>query len=146
MAFNPFTWFRKHQKVVFAILTIVCMLVFIMQWGQGDVFTRAMTWFGMRGSKGQLVAKVYGDKVYESDVSDLLRRRQLANQFLGSAAGYGAGIARAELEQAETKLDPDFRQAMMAQDPRALPLPATPKPPSRRRRRALFLTRPNLKL
>jgi hypothetical protein len=122
MAFHPFTWFRKHQKVIFAILTIVCMFVFILQFGPGDPFTKAMSWFGMRGSKGQLVAKIHGDKVYESDLSDLQRRRQLANQFLGAAASTGASMAQAELVQAENKLDPDFKESvrMMARDPRAL--------------------------
>ena len=30
MAFNPFHAFRKHQKVVFAGLTIICMLTFVL--------------------------------------------------------------------------------------------------------------------
>ena len=41
MAFNPFHSFRKHQKVIFAVMTIICMFVFVLQFGRGltKIFT-----------------------------------------------------------------------------------------------------------
>jgi hypothetical protein len=86
MAFNPFHRFRKHQKAFFAVLTIVCMIVFIFQFGAGDVFQRALGWFGAGRGKGQLVAKINGTKIYESDLAELLHRRQMANGFMMSLA------------------------------------------------------------
>ena len=40
MAFNPFRGFRKHQKVIFGGLTILCMVTFVMcgSMGRGDFF------------------------------------------------------------------------------------------------------------
>ena len=51
MAFNPFHRFRKHQKVFFAALTIVCMFVFVLQFGTGDAIQRMLAWFGS-GQRG----------------------------------------------------------------------------------------------
>jgi hypothetical protein len=82
MAFNPFHRFRKHQKAMMAFLAILCMVIFGFQFGAGDVFTRALAFFGSFGGKGQLVTRLYGDKVYELDLDQARRHRQLANQFL----------------------------------------------------------------
>ena len=84
MAFNPFNWFRKHQKVFFAGLTILCMLVFIGQFGAGDVVQRGLAWVGA-GRGGATVAKVYGERVNERDFELLGRRRQAANAFVEHA-------------------------------------------------------------
>jgi hypothetical protein len=86
MAFNPFRAFRKHQKTFFAIMVIVCMFVFILQFGAGDVFTRALSWFGAGRGKGTLVATLNGNKVYEGDLGPLYRERELANFFVVVAA------------------------------------------------------------
>src|SRR5260370_23645614 len=81
MAFNPFHGFRKHQKTFFAIMVIVCMFVFILQFGAGDAFTRALSWFGAGRGKGTVVATLNGTKVYETDLSQLNRQRSFASQF-----------------------------------------------------------------
>jgi hypothetical protein len=82
MAFNPFTWFRKHQKVFFAGLTVLCMLVFIGQAGVGaDIFQTALRWFGA-GKHGQPVVTLYGKKVFQTDLDRVQKRRRLANDFL----------------------------------------------------------------
>ena len=52
MAYNPFTVFRKHQRSIFAVLTVMCMIVFIAQFGAGDVFQRAMAYFGQGRDTG----------------------------------------------------------------------------------------------
>jgi hypothetical protein len=82
MAFNPFHRFRKHQKVYFAILTIVCMLVFVLQFGAGDPFQRLLGWIGMGRNRGEKVTALYGKSVYQRDLDELKRQRVLASDFL----------------------------------------------------------------
>jgi hypothetical protein len=80
MAFNPFHAFRKHQKVIMAGLVVVAMITFIFSFGPGDLFS-GRQWGGWR-NKGKLVTTLYGRKVYESDLSLLVARREMANDFL----------------------------------------------------------------
>jgi len=82
MAFNPFHWFRKRQKVFLAALVVLCMVIFIFQFGQGDLFTRALAWFGQSRRGGEVVTTLYGKKVYTSDLEQLAARRKLASDFL----------------------------------------------------------------
>src|SRR5262245_56960483 len=84
MAFNPFHWFRKHQKVLFAGLTVLCMVVLIFQFGAGDPFPRALAWFGAGRGGGPVVATLYGKKVREMDLTRLAQHRKLASDFLVS--------------------------------------------------------------
>src|SRR5467141_2923450 len=84
MAFNPFHAFRKHQKVVFATLTIVCMLTFVMAGGSfagGDFFSELTRWVSGR-SRTQEVATVYGHRISERELQELRRQRRLANDFM----------------------------------------------------------------
>src|SRR5262245_26489589 len=92
MAFNPFHGFRKHSKVIFAILTIICMITFILSFGRGDFFEWIV---GMVGAskKGEVVTTLYGDKVYDLDVSKREQARRNANQFLRVAIARGQQIA-----------------------------------------------------
>lgn len=82
MAFNPFDFFRRNQKVVFAVLTIVCMFVFILSFGAGDFFTVAQNWFSGPRESGAVVASLYGKTVQESQVSRVQNNRQIATEFL----------------------------------------------------------------
>jgi hypothetical protein len=81
MAFNPFHRFRKHQKVIFAVLTILIMFVFVLSTGtRGDFFNDILPrFFGGKGTKGPLVATVYGTKVYDKDLKLEQEREQVAN-------------------------------------------------------------------
>ena len=88
MAFNPFNAFRKHQKVWFAGLTIVCMIVFILQFGSGDIFQRLMG-HGPQG-KGDKVATLYGRDVYQSDLTRLGQIRSQVNQIYVAGPVYAA--------------------------------------------------------
>jgi hypothetical protein len=79
MAFNPFHGFRKHQKKIFAVMVIVCMFVFILQFTAGaDPISHMMSWFGRGRGKGDVVTTLYGDKVVESDLGTLSRNRLAA--------------------------------------------------------------------
>ncbi len=103
MAFNPFHGFRKHQKTFFAVMVIVCMFVFILQFGAGDVVTRLLNWFGGGRGKGPVVATLNGTKVYESDLGKLARDRQMAtalvlyaSQEMGQAPFNGRNLSLAQ--------------------------------------------------
>ena len=87
MAFNPFHKFRKHQKVIFAFITIFCMLSFVacsglqgggdmMHWLQGLFFS---------GSRAADVGTVDGKGVDQRQLVELARQRELANVFMSSA-------------------------------------------------------------
>ena len=80
MAFNPFSWFRDHQKGVMIGLIGLCMVIFIFQFGPGDAFNR---WLNVGGrASGEVVATIHGKKVLESDISRMAFRRKVASEFL----------------------------------------------------------------
>ena len=82
MAFNPFHRFRKHQKTYFAVLTIICMFVFVLQFGRGDAIERLMGLFGASRARGDYVTTLNGAKIYTSELERLGRRREIANKFV----------------------------------------------------------------
>src|SRR5262245_56200495 len=87
MAFNPFHRFRKHQKVIFAVLTILIMFVFVLSTGtRGDFFTDVLPrFFGGAGkNQGPYVATVYGSKLYEKELLDQGRKQQMASVLVGA--------------------------------------------------------------
>jgi hypothetical protein len=87
MAFNPFNAFRKHQKVVFAALTIVCMLTFVMAGGSfagGDFFSELTRWITGR-SRTHEAATIYGKRITDFELQELRRQRRLANDFMQQA-------------------------------------------------------------
>ena len=88
MAFNPFHGFRKHQKVVFAALTIVCMLTFVLASGvgmAGDFFSELSRWLGGQRRSGTDVARLYGSRVSGPDIQTLRNQRRAANAYMASA-------------------------------------------------------------
>ncbi|HXG10393.1 MAG TPA: hypothetical protein VNK04_11565 [Gemmataceae bacterium] len=91
MAFHPFQTFRKHQKVIFAGLTIICMIVFVLSWGPGDVFERVASFFGAgRADAGNMVVTtLYGEKVTERELGRLQFQRRVANDFMRVAIAQG---------------------------------------------------------
>jgi hypothetical protein len=80
MAFNPFSAFRKHQKVIFAVLTIICMIVFILQFGRGDIFERLLGGHGQ--GKGEKVATLYGRDITSGDLDQMKQSRLMANELI----------------------------------------------------------------
>jgi hypothetical protein len=107
MAFNPFHSFRKHQKVIFAVLAIICMFVFVLQFGRGDPIERMMRLFGGGRAKGPLVTTLYSKKVYQSDLSRLLTQRRLASTFLASVIVPGQQETAMIEQRLRTRLSPD---------------------------------------
>ncbi|MFQ3652053.1 MAG: hypothetical protein SNJ75_17175, partial [Gemmataceae bacterium] len=82
MAYNPFTWFRKNQKALFAVLTIIIMFVFTASFGAGDVMHYINFWFATGRSSGPEVTPLGNRTVYASDVERVANQRELANRFL----------------------------------------------------------------
>jgi hypothetical protein len=87
MAFSPFHWFRKHQKVFFAVLTVLCMFVFIGQAGSGaDIFQTILGWMGAGRYAHDTLITLNGKKVTDQSIDALVRKRKLANDFLFETA------------------------------------------------------------
>jgi hypothetical protein len=95
MAFNPFNVFRRNQKVLFAILTIVVMFMFVLSSGLGggaDFFDWLPRWLGAKGGgqRGELLAVIGGSRVYERDLNYLQTKRTLANLYMSEAGARAA--------------------------------------------------------
>src|SRR5688572_7025886 len=89
MAFNPFNVFRRNQKVLFALLTVVVMFMFVLSSGLGggaDFFDWLPRVIGSRARSGDVLATIDGSKVYESDLQRIQTKRTLANQYMSAAA------------------------------------------------------------
>src|SRR5205823_3941910 len=91
MAFNPFHTFRKNKKTAFAILTIICMCVFILSsgfGGKGDILSGGFTLFG--DSRAPEVARIDGKKLTEVDLKLVRQHRRMANDYMRQLV-YSAG-------------------------------------------------------
>jgi hypothetical protein len=111
MAFNPFTTFRKHQKVFFAVLTIVCMFTFILSFGRGDLFEHILRIIGMKRAKGEEVTQLYGKSIREGDLQQLYQQRLLAAGLMTSTAevnlvGFMQEVAK-EMNKPQVRQNPD---------------------------------------
>jgi hypothetical protein len=108
MAFNPFHRFRKHQKVIFAVMAIVCMFVFVLQFaaGRGDPLQRLMDWFGARRNQGEVVTTLYSKKVYQGDLERLSFDRQMANEFIMEVVVRAQIFGSEEVQKTLANLDP----------------------------------------
>src|SRR5262245_57296442 len=98
MAFNPFHGFRKHKKKAFAILTIMCMFIFVLSSGLGgkaDLLN--MSFFGgRRGGAQAEIARIDGRKIDAQELKAVRERRQIANEYMRSlvlAAGEQLSMA-----------------------------------------------------
>src|SRR5579883_1192558 len=76
MAFNPFHAFRKHQKALFAGLTILCMVVFVLGGALGN-FREITAFFGGGNQpRGNELATLYGKPVTTPDLNSLRVQRE----------------------------------------------------------------------
>ena len=103
MAFNPFDVFRRNQRILFAGLTVVIMLIFTLSFGKGDILSEIPRWFASGQRSGPVVATVDGSKLYQSQLSDTTIRRSLANQYLFNAALVARQNLRGAAETASLK-------------------------------------------
>ena len=114
MAFNPFNVFRRNQKILFALLTVVVMFMFVLSFGQGDFFSSVPKWLGSTRHSGEVLAVVDGSKVHESDLSRLNTRRQLANQYMAAAAVRAGDNLRKAVAEGLTRATPENRPLFQA--------------------------------
>jgi hypothetical protein len=82
MAFNPFSSFRKYQKIWIPGLLLVCMVSFIMCSGSGgeelsDVLLRMI-----RGESGEAVISLNETQVRFSKLDNLKKQRIMANIYM----------------------------------------------------------------
>jgi hypothetical protein len=111
MAFNPFHSFRKHQKAIFAGLTIICMITFVFSSGMsggGDFFSEIQRLVGLR--RAAEVARLYGQSFDDRKIFDLRQRRELANQFMLSAFHRAFANMVEEIDPSPSFLDPSKKQ------------------------------------
>ena len=106
MAFNPFHGFRKHQKVFFAALAIMCMITFVLS-GSSGVFQEISHWFVGSRVQGAEVASLFGKPVSENELRQTRLQREIANLFMSQAVGNAAGAATEALPNLikDSKLD-----------------------------------------
>jgi hypothetical protein len=115
MAFNPFHAFRRHQKTVFAGLTIVCMLTFVAASGVsggGDVFNELVRFFGGRGRGGSEVAMLYGKRIDQLEFRLLREQRRLANEFMRVAVSVAHQHILQDIDSPLLKLDEGASQVV----------------------------------
>ena len=65
MAYNPFNVFRRNQKAIFAVVTVVIMFMFVLSsgmTGKADFFNWLPEWFASK-KKGEVLCTIDGDKV-----------------------------------------------------------------------------------
>lgn len=84
MAFNPFTNFRKYQKIWMAVILLLCMITFVLCTGtRGDLTELILKLFR---PSGQAYAKIDGSSFTSSQAYDLKERRNLVNDFMRKAS------------------------------------------------------------
>src|SRR5579875_1651140 len=75
----PFAVFRRHQKKMLAVITILAMFGFVLS----DVLYRFSNRGGPPGGN-TVVADLYDRPVYRSDLNRLAEERAVANRFLAT--------------------------------------------------------------
>lgn len=81
MAFNLVNHFRKYQKVWMATVLLLCMITFVLCTGVGgDLSDLLLRWLGTR--RGEFLFSVGGRNYYYTEVLNLKKQRNLANDFM----------------------------------------------------------------
>jgi hypothetical protein len=119
MAYNPFDFFRRNQKIFFAVLTVFVMFMFVLSFGQGDFFSWFPRWLGSMKSEGAVLAEVNGKKIRSSELHRITQARALANEFMTRVADQQYRVVAQRVREAEAntgKISEETRQTMsMAQ-------------------------------
>jgi hypothetical protein len=113
MAFNPFNVFRKNQKILFALLTVMVMFMFVLSsgMGQSDFFQWFPQWLGsQRGAGGETVATVNGRRLTTGQLSQTSQSRLRANEFMAALSGRASERLAKTLDDATAKADRESGQ------------------------------------
>lgn len=114
MALHPFHSFRKHQKVIFAGLTIVCMLTFVMSSGIAGVGD-GLSWLqNMLTGKSRYpqVAKLFGKSIDVPEVVALREQRSLANSYMMQAVMAAYENIIRDVDKILPQLDPQVQDSI----------------------------------
>lgn len=116
MAYNPFNIFRRNQKAIFAVITVVIMFVFVLSSGLGggaDFFDWLPQWLGSRARTGGAhVCTIDGTKIYEAELQRLQSQRQMANRFMALAAQESVQPMQEWALQQKDQLTPEVRRLL----------------------------------
>jgi len=112
MAYNPFDFFRRNQKIMFSALTIVIMFMFVFSFGQNDFFSWFPRWLGGKKSRGEVLAVIDGDKFQVSEATQIRQRRSQANQYMTSAAEKARTNLLAYSKDNASKVSAEYRSAV----------------------------------
>ena len=85
MAYNPFDFFRRNQKLFFGGLTVLVMFMFILSFGQGDFFSRFPKWIEKFQTSGDKMAVIDGSTIKGSQLRNVADERGLANGYMQQA-------------------------------------------------------------
>jgi hypothetical protein len=99
MAFHPFRMFRRHQKVIWGFLVIVCMITFVLMsgTGRGDIFDRITQW--VRSTRGgTAVTTLYGKTVDARQLEEVRRQSELTATAMQQALGMAYDQIERELK------------------------------------------------
>jgi hypothetical protein len=114
MALHPFQTFRRNQKTLLAALTIMCMFIFILQFGKGDALDRLASWFGAGRFRGTDVATVNGSKVTDAELAKLHAQRELANTIVNVMFEKMQGTLLKDLHDPKSNILADFDDSQKA--------------------------------
>ena len=114
MAFNPFRGFRKHQKVIFGGLTILCMVTFVMCSGLSageNLLSNLGIMIGAR-HRTDIVATMYGKDVSTKDIQDLRNQRRMAEVYLRNVTELDRNQLFSEVMDASRKWEQQQQQVL----------------------------------
>ncbi|MCU0705438.1 MAG: SurA N-terminal domain-containing protein [Fimbriiglobus sp.] len=112
MAYNPFDFFRRNQKLFFAGLTVLVMVMFVLSFGQGDFFSLFPQWLSKWQSSGEVMATIGGSKVKESHLREVNAERNLANGYMNQLAGQSLASAFKAAQVELAGASPDLKQRL----------------------------------
>ena len=110
MAFNPFNIFRRNQRIIFAVITIIMMFTFVLSSGLGggaDFFDWLPNWIGSKTRKGEVFCTIDGRNFTESDVRAIRMQRMIANKYMSYAAEQAVDNLRAAVGTSLSKVGKD---------------------------------------
>lgn len=124
MAYNPFNIFRRNQKAIFAVVTVVIMFMFVLSsgmTGKADFFNWLPEWIGSKSKTGEALCEIDGKRVYPRDIETLRFQRVVANKFMGYATGESLQSMRKALLDLSAQASPEnsfiFQAALQARSP-----------------------------
>jgi hypothetical protein len=108
MAFNPFSNFWKYKRAWMAGILLLTMATFVLCTGQaGDLSDIIQKWVMRSGTK---VFSIAGKRYTDSDISDLVNQRKMANDYMKQTYLMSAEMIRREIEQPTKSADKDKEQ------------------------------------